>query len=121
MNANADLFALESENETVIVTPQASMFEINGAAFAAESHDVLEYLDHLPARKVVIDFGQTADCDSSALGFCARLWKQIRRRQGALAMCNVSDNERAMMRVTKLDRLWPICASREEALAKVSR
>jgi hypothetical protein len=36
-----------------------------------------------------------------------------------MAFCGVSDHEREILKVTKLDGLWPICDSREEALKAV--
>jgi hypothetical protein len=36
-----------------------------------------------------------------------------------MAICNVSEHEREILDVTRLSKLWPLCASREEALAVV--
>jgi hypothetical protein len=36
-----------------------------------------------------------------------------------MAFCNVSDHEREILKVTKLDSLWTICGSREEAMQAV--
>ncbi len=119
MNATAERFDIEAHGECVILTPRGSLFEASSDEGKADCLDVLNYLDDVPVNKVVVDFGQTSDCDSSGLGFCMSLWKQLRRRNGAMALCNVSAHELATLRITKLDRLWPICSSRAEALAAV--
>jgi hypothetical protein len=53
------------------------------------------------------------------MGFFARLWRRVCERGGRMAFCNVSDHEREIMRVTRLDGLWPICPSRQEAIKAV--
>lgn len=37
-----------------------------------------------------------------------------------MAFCNLSDHEREILAITKLDSLWAICDSREETLQRVS-
>ena len=36
-----------------------------------------------------------------------------------MAFCNVSNHEKEILQITRLDHLWPICSSRSEALAAV--
>jgi hypothetical protein len=36
-----------------------------------------------------------------------------------MAFCNVSEQEREVLAVTRLDGIWPICRSRGEALQAV--
>jgi hypothetical protein len=36
-----------------------------------------------------------------------------------MAFCNLSPQEKEILRLTKLDSLWPICGSREEAMQTV--
>jgi hypothetical protein len=38
-----------------------------------------------------------------------------------MAFCNLSEHEREVLTVTNLDRLWPVCGTRAEALASVRR
>ncbi len=53
---------------------------------------------------------------STALGFFLKLWKRIRSVDGKMAFCNVSPYEQEVLRLTRLDTLWPICGTREDAL-----
>jgi hypothetical protein len=36
-----------------------------------------------------------------------------------MAFCNLSDHERDILQITHLDRLWPVYATRSEALEAV--
>jgi anti-anti-sigma regulatory factor len=49
-------------------------------------------------------------------GCFVRPWKRVRERGGHMALCNLSENAREILRFTKLDRLWAISASRAEAM-----
>src|SRR5438270_202878 len=102
MYATDTLFDVETEAGTVVVTPQESWFALHGSADEAEARQLLEHLQTRPTTHVVLDLCQTSGCDSSALGFCMRLWKQVQPRGGRIALCNLSDNERQMLQVTKL-------------------
>ncbi len=54
-----------------------------------------------------------------ALGFFIKLWKRVRSVDGQFAFCEVSEHEREVLELTRLDSLWSICPTRAEALAVV--
>jgi hypothetical protein len=47
------------------------------------------------------------------------LWNRVRMRGDKMAFCSVSDLAREILEITKSDKLWPMCCSREEVLASV--
>ena len=71
-------------------------------------------------RNAVLDFSGTDVFGSSALGFLVVLGRLVKGRHGQLALCNLSDHEREVLKVTRLDRSWPIYSSRQQALRAVS-
>jgi anti-anti-sigma factor len=71
------------------------------------------------ARNVVVDFRHTASYASTSPAFFDRMWRRVTSRGGRMAFCNVSRREEELLRLTSLDQLWPVCSSREEALAAV--
>jgi predicted NUDIX family NTP pyrophosphohydrolase len=50
-----------------------------------------------------------------------RLWKRVRSRNGRMAFSNVSEHETEILKITGIDRLWLICASRQEAMEAIQR
>jgi anti-sigma B factor antagonist len=70
-------------------------------------HVVLGELEH-GERKFLIDFRQTGYIDSSGLGVLVSLSKKIRERQGELRLLNLSDDLRALFRLTLLDRMFQL-------------
>ena len=68
-------------------------------------------------RKFLIDFDRTGYIDSSGLGVLVRLSKKIREAGGELRLANLNEDLRTLFELTKLDTLFQIADSRDEALA----
>lgn len=121
MNSTPPVFDIEREGETLVVTPLMDLRELEYAHIEEAAAAVLDSVSAGPARDVVLDFRGTDYYGSTALGFFVKLWKRVRGRGGNMAFCNLSAHEREILAVTGLDRLWPICGTRAEALAAVRR
>lgn len=76
---------------------------------------VLEELEN-GSRKFLIDFANTGYIDSSGLGVLVSLSKKIREQSGELRLANLNEDLRTLFELTKLDTLFQISPSREEAL-----
>jgi anti-anti-sigma factor len=121
MTASEGFIKVEHRDETVILTPATSLGEIQYAGMEAEAAAVLDLLKGEKAGRVVIDLRHADYFGSSALGFFLRIWKRVCSVGGRLAMCHVSAHAKEILELTSLDRLWPICESRKQALAAVGR
>jgi anti-anti-sigma factor len=93
--------------------------ELEYERIEAGAKEILELLNGTGIKNVVLDFGKTDNYGSTALGVFMKLWKRVSVRNGRMAFCNVSDHEKELLQITKLDHLWPICSSRSEALEAV--
>jgi len=69
-------------------------------------------------RKILIDFSDTGYIDSSGLGALVSLSKKLREADGELRLAGLNDDLRTLFELTKLDTLFRIDASPEEALAE---
>ena len=114
------LFDIEQQDATLIVTPLLDLRERDFQRIERGAREILERLNGTGLKNVVLDFHRTDYYGSTALAFFVKLWKLVRRLNGRMAFCNVSDHEKRILRTTKLDRLWPIRSSRSEALEAVS-
>lgn len=68
------------------------------------------------SRKFLIDFRDTAYIDSSGLGVLVSLSKKIREKGGEMRLSNLNEDLRTLFELTKLDTLFHIADSREQAL-----
>lgn len=76
---------------------------------------VLEELEK-GERKFVVDFSSTGYIDSSGLGVLVSLSKKIREQGGELRLASLNEDLRTLFELTKLDTLFKIADSRDEAL-----
>jgi anti-anti-sigma factor len=119
MESAPRVFEIEREGETLVVTLLTDLRELEYAHIEEAAAAVLESVSAGPVRDVVLDFSGTDHYGSTALGFFVKLWKRVRGRGGNMAFANLSAHEREILAVTGLDRLWPICGTRAEALVAV--
>ncbi|MFT5325011.1 MAG: anti-anti-sigma factor [Planctomycetaceae bacterium] len=114
------LFVLARADHTIIVTPQRNLTEFDFAQIETEGARVLGQISKDGGPNVVVDFSKIDYTGSTALSFFTRLFKKTRCRGGEMAFCNVSPAEQDVLRITRLDTLWPICDSLDDALQKVN-
>jgi anti-anti-sigma factor len=118
--AKTGIFEIERMDDTITVVPSVDLREVHYQRIEQGASDILELLNGTGVKNVVLDFHKTDYYGSTALGFFVKLWKRVRQQNGRMAFCNVSDHEKEILRVTNLDRLWPIFSSRSEALEALS-
>lgn len=68
-------------------------------------------------RKFLIDFAKTGYIDSSGLGVLVSLSKKVREQGGQLRLANLNEDLKTLFELTKLDTLFQISETREQALA----
>ncbi len=77
---------------------------------------IIDQID-LGVRTVVVDFTQSAYIDSSGLGALVSLGKRLRDAGGDLRLSGLNDDLRTLFELTRLDSLFPLYASRADAVA----
>jgi anti-anti-sigma factor len=115
----AGIFEVEQVDDTIIVIPTIDLRELDYQQIEDGAKVILELINGTAIRNVVLDFHKTDYYGSTALGFFVKLWKRVSTRHGRMAFCNVSDHEKEILRITKLDHSWPIFSSRREAVDAV--
>lgn len=69
------------------------------------------------ARKVLVDFSGAGYIDSAGLGVLVSLAKRVRDLGGELKLADLNDDLRTLFELTKLDTLFAIGDTRDQALA----
>src|SRR5215211_3081926 len=67
-------------------------------------------------RRLLIDFSRTGYIDSSGLGALVSISKKIREAGGELRLSGLNDDLRSLFELTKLDTLFAITETPEQAL-----
>jgi anti-sigma B factor antagonist len=105
---------------TITKQGDISIVEIDGQLIVGNRQELkqkmLEALD-AGARKLLVDFTKTGYIDSSGLGVLVSLSKKVREQGGELRLAALNEDLRTLFELTKLDTLFQIAATREQALA----
>ena len=105
-------FQVEKVNDVLVVDVEGQLIVGNRQELKQK---VLEELEK-GERKFVVDFEKTGYIDSSGLGVLVSLSKKIREQGGELRLANLNEDLRTLFELTKLDTLFQIADSRDEAL-----
>lgn len=104
----------------------ALVIEVLRPVGSLAEQQVMHELEQIIARtadrqtcKIVVDFHQTSYFGSSMLEALRIIWTRIEDREGQMVLCNLSPVGMEIVQIAKFDHLWPICATRQEALAKL--
>jgi anti-sigma B factor antagonist len=104
---------------TVVKKDDVTVVDVDGQLIVGNRQElkqkVLEELEG-GERKFIVDFANTGYIDSSGLGVLVSLSKKIREQGGELRLASLNEDLRTLFELTKLDTLFRIADSREEAL-----
>ena len=112
-------FEIVRDGDSLIVIPTIDLRETVFERLCDETTNILAAFDGTTTRHLIMDFHRTQEFGSTAIGYFVTLWKRIRERNGRMAFCNLTPYEKEILHVTRLDQLWPLCATREDALKVV--
>ena len=68
-------------------------------------------------HRLLIDFSRTGYIDSSGLGALVSISKEIREAGGELRLSGLNEDLRSLFELTKLDTLFAIAETPQQALA----
>lgn len=77
---------------------------------------ILALVDSQETPKVLIDFANVDHLSSAALGMLININSRVKAKNGYLRLANIKSSIREVFVITKLDKLFKIMNSREEAL-----
>ena len=69
-----------------------------------------------PTPKFVLDFSGVGHMSSSALGMLITLHKRLREKGGELRLCGIQPAILEVFAITRLNEIFTICQTREQAL-----
>ncbi|WP_306519807.1 STAS domain-containing protein [Gemmatimonas sp.] len=105
-------FSLERTDDVLIVTVDGQLVVTNRQEFKQAILDAVAQ----GARLVVVDFTVSGYIDSSGLGALVSLSRRLREAGGDLRLVGLNDDLRTLFELTRLDALFPLYATRAEAL-----
>jgi len=105
----------ESRDATGVV-----MVQVEGQLIVGNRQELKELVQALAdrgERRILIDFSRTGYIDSSGLGALVSISKRIREMGGELRLAGLNEDLRSLFELTKLDTLFAIAETPQQALA----
>ena len=95
-----------------------SVFYVNGNIDISSSPDVKKYFDGAVkgTKGVVINLKEVDYIDSSGLATLVEVLKRVRANQSKLKLIGLSKKVKGLFEITKLDKLFDIADTEEEAI-----
>jgi anti-sigma B factor antagonist len=97
-----------------------TVVEVDGQLIVGNRHELKDMIQAAldrGERKLLVDFSRTGYIDSSGLGALVSISKRIREVTGELRLAGLNDDLRSLFELTKLDTLFTITETPEQALA----
>lgn len=113
------LATLELLGKTAIATVTVS--ELTGATAARLVNDLLDEFAQARVRHFVFDLQNVTYMDSACIGVMVELLTRIQTAGGRIALVNAGQSVSYLFKLTRLDRLFPICRDVMQAIAAVER
>jgi anti-sigma B factor antagonist len=109
-------FATERAGETLIAFPGGNVRSLAGPEFSVDRAALVEEIRHPEVRAVVVDFANVEYFGSLLLDTLCMAWKHARECGAGMALCNVTPLGQEILRKAKLNVLWPVFPSRDQAI-----
>jgi anti-sigma B factor antagonist len=97
-----------------------TVVQVDGQLIVGNRHELKELIQGAldsGERRVLVDFSRTGYIDSSGLGALVSISKRVRETGGELRIAGLNDDLRSLFELTKLDTLFTISETPDQALA----
>ncbi|MSR30129.1 MAG: anti-sigma factor antagonist [Gemmataceae bacterium] len=112
----ASSFSIEKVGEIAIVIPSPQAEKMPEDLMLQATHLILEPLDRMKPTGLIFDLSGVDYVGSLFLGFLLRCHKRVKGHGCEVVISGPSQSARELLHITALDTLWPIYATRAEAL-----
>jgi len=109
-------FATERAGDTLIALPSGGVRSLAGPEFAVDRAALVDKIRDPEVRSIVVDFAHVEYFGSLLLDTLCMAWKHARECGAGMALCNLSEVGQEILRKAKLNVLWPVFATREQAM-----
>ena len=106
-------FQVRKDGDTCVVAVEGQLIVGN----RQELKELVQTALDQGERRLLIDFSRTGYIDSSGLGALVSISKKIREAGGELRLCGLNEDLRSLFELTKLDTLFAIAETPQQALA----
>ena len=103
----------------MIQVDEVVVYQVSGEINISTSPDLKKQFEKQPSKKVVVNLERVTYIDSSGLATLVEMLKKTRSQGGALGLAGMSEKVKSLFEITKLDKLFSLFSSQDEALSKI--
>ncbi|MEA2630758.1 MAG: anti-sigma factor antagonist [Chloroflexota bacterium] len=111
-----DVFTIERHGELTLVSATPALENLEFGLDEQVAELIMKPLRSQDGPLVVFDLSQVDYFGSMFLAVLLRCWKLSLTQGGMMVLSGVSERARELLRITSLDMVWPIYATRREAM-----
>jgi len=119
MTTPSDDFRLEWHGNTVVITPASNVEQMPWEVIEQAAEIVMAPLRAQASPMAVFDLSEVQYFGSAFLALLLRCHTTVKSRGGELVLSGPSKMARELLKLTALDTLWAIYATKAEALSAV--
>lgn len=116
MARHARTFKTEWHEDVLVLEFRGDLVSMDSDNHAQVIDHVIPMFDERATPRLVVDVRRLGKADSTFVALLVQLWKALTPRDGKLVLASVNPAFRSVLHYSKLDTVWEIYASREEAL-----
>lgn len=109
----------ERIGDVLVVTPYFTHKSFTEPLVLDEWKQIAAELERPDMKHAVVDLGQIAYFGSTVLEWMITIWKTVKSKGGQFAVCSLSDVGKEILTVARLNTVWVIANSREDAINAV--
>ena len=95
------------------------VFQVSGEINISSSPELKKSFEKQPAAKIVVDLEKVTYIDSSGLATLVEILKKTKSQNGRLGISGMSDKVKSLFEITKLDKLFSIFKTQQDAVAQI--
>jgi len=118
--ARNESFQIERRGDIAVITPSPEVESMSENLIEQAAQMVLAPLKENPPTGLIVDLSKVSFFGSVFISFLLRCHLLVKKQGAELVLAGVSDRVRELLRLTSLDTLWALYATREEAVDSLS-
>ena len=114
--ARNESFQIERRGDLAVITPSPEVENMAENLIEQAAQMVLAPLKENPPNGLIVDLSRVNFFGSVFISFLLRCHLLVKKQGAELVLAGVSDRVRELLRMTSLDTLWALYATKAEAL-----
>ncbi|MCG6155197.1 STAS domain-containing protein [Rubinisphaera margarita] len=116
MTSTTKLFAISEQNGVSVITPHGDALSHRDVDVQREATMVNELLQRENVQRLVVDLSEGNYFGSLLIGILNSFGQTVKKQGGMMVLAGASTDMQAIMKVMKLDTLWPHFPNRNDAV-----